>query len=281
MKRVLAILLTVAMSFAVMAGCTNQNSGSGNQTEDIVASVKKSDAIAAALPDRVKTAGKIMIGVDDSYPPMEYRDDNNALVGFDVDFGNALGKKLGVEVEWVPTAWEGIIPSLQAAKFDFILSSLSITDERKLEIGFSEPYIQGGPVIITLKENTSIKSGDDLVGKVVGAQLGTTGEDAAKSVEGVKEIKSYDKITEALQDLSAKRTEAVVADDQVGRYYIALDPEKYIVAGKMVEEPFGIGFRKDDTALIDAVQKAIDELKSEGTLSKISMKWFNSDYYKN
>jgi polar amino acid transport system substrate-binding protein len=161
-----------------------------------------------------------------------------------------------------------------------ILSAMSITDDRKKEVNFSEPYIQGGPVIVTLKGNDTIKTGDDLKGKVVGCKLGSTGEDAAKSIDGIKELKSYDKITEALQDLSAKRIEAVVADDQVGRYYIGLDPNKYVVAGKMNDEPFGIAFRKDDTELSAAVQKAINELKDEGTLSKISMNWFKEDYYK-
>jgi polar amino acid transport system substrate-binding protein len=221
-----------------------------------------------------------MVGLDDSYPPMEYRDDKNALVGFDINFGTAIGKKLGVDIQWVPTAWDGIIPSLQSSKFDMILSSLSVTDERKKTIGFSEPYITGGPVIITLKGNDSVKTGNDMVGKVIGCQLGSTGEEAAKAITGIKELKKYDKITEALQDLAAKRTEAVVADDQVGRYYIGLDPNKFMIAGKMNDEPFGIGFRKDDTALISAVQKAIDELKADGTLSQISLKWFKTDYYK-
>lgn len=280
MKKILSVLFVFMLLSSFLAGCTPA-AGKNTSPEASVNQVTKSTAAAAILPERVKSSGKIMVGVDDSYPPMEYRDDKNTLVGFDIDFGNAIGQKLGVDIEWVPTAWDGIIPSLQSSKFDMILSSLSVTDERKQQIGFSEPYIMGGPVIITLKGNDSIKTGNDLAGKVVGCQLGTTGEDAANSVAGIKELKKYDKITEALQDLAAKRTDAVVADDQVGRYYIGLDPNKFMIAGKMNDEPFGIGFRKDDTALIDAVQKAIDELKAEGTLSQISMKWFNADYYKN
>lgn len=284
-KRILSLLLFIVLTMSVISGCSGkpaagQAAASGAKTEDVVSSVQKDSSIAGALPDRIKSSGKIMIGVDDTYPPMEYRDSKNALVGFDVDFGNAIGKKLGVTIQWVSTAWDGIIPSLQSDKFDMILSSMSITDERKKEVGFSDPYIEGGPVIITLKGDNSIKTGDDLKGKSVGCQLGTTGEDAANSVGGLKELKKYDKITEALQDLAARRIQAVVADDQVGRYYINLDSQKFMVAGKMKDEPFGIAFRKDDTALNDAVQKAINELQSEGTLSKISLKWFGTDYYK-
>ncbi|HBM79984.1 MAG TPA: amino acid ABC transporter substrate-binding protein [Clostridiaceae bacterium] len=277
MKRISTFSLVIILTIAIMAGCSGKPSS--NKSIGDSDTIKKDSSIAEGLPDEIKSSGEIKIGVDDTYPPMEYRDESNALVGFDVDFGEAVGKKLGVKIKWVPTAWDGIIPSLKTGKFDIILSSLSITDERKKEIGFSEPYILGGPVIITLKGDESVKASEDLKGKIIGCQLGTTAEDAVKSIDGIKELKKYNKITEALQDLSAKRIEAVVADDQVGRYYISLDPQKFIVSGKMKEEPFGLGFRKGDTALIEAVQKAIDELKSEGTLSKISMKWFKTDYY--
>lgn len=280
MKKILMLTLAAIMTTALFAGCNKSTSTGTIPTTDVVSPVAKSDKAAALLPDKVKTAGKIVIGVDDSYPPMEFRDDKNALVGFDVDFGNAIGKKLGVTIEWLPTAWDGILVSLQSKKFDMILSSLSVTDERKKEIGFSASYIEGGPVIITKKNNSSIKSSDDFKGKVVGVQLGTTGDEAVSALSGVKEVKKYNKITEALQDLSNGRVEAVVADDQVGRYYVGLAGNKYQVVNKMTDEPFGIGFRKDDKALTDAVQKAIDELKADGTLSKISLKWFNTDVYK-
>ena len=285
MKKILLLTLTAIVATTVITGCgkkttaTNTNS-TGTAVEDVLASVKKNETLASALPDKTKTAGKISFGVDDAYPPMEYRDEKNALVGFDVDFGNAIAKKLGIKSEWVPTVWDGILPSLAAKKFDAILSSLSITDKRKLEIGFSEPYIMGGPIIITKKDNTSIKSADDLKGKIVAVQLGSTGDNAVSEISGTKEVKKYDKIPQALLDLTSGRVEAVVADDQVGRYYVGLDASKYLVAGKLNDEPFGIGFRKEDKDLTDVVQKAIDDLKADGTLSKISLKWFKTDIYK-
>jgi len=285
MKKIISIILVMITAVILFSGCSKPVETPLLKVEppiatDIISSVAKNDSIASVLPDSVKSAGKITIGVDDTYPPMEYRDDKNALVGFDVDLGNAIGKKLGVNIEWVPTAFSGILPALQAKKFDMVMSTLSITDERKKEIGFSEPYLMGGPVIVCLTGNTAIKSSDDFKGKVIGVQLGTTGEEAVNGLTGIKEVKKYDKITDALLDLAAKRTEAVVADDQVGRYYIGLDSSKYAVVGKMADEPYGIGFRKDDTVLIDTVQKAINDLKADGTLSKISLKWFNTDYYK-
>jgi polar amino acid transport system substrate-binding protein len=275
MKKLLYMSLIVAITASIFIGCSK----SSTSESDIVSSVKKSDTLASALPDDIKSAKKILIGVDDSYPPMEYRDDQNNLIGFDIDLGNAIGKKLGVEIKWTPTAWDGIIPSLTSKKFDMILSSMSINDERKKIVTFSDPYIQGGPVIVVKAGDTSIKSTADLAGKVVGVQTGSTGADAADAVKDIKEIKKYDKITQALQDLAAGRVAAVVADDQVGRYYIGLDTKKYALANKMNDEPFGIAFRQSDKALSDTVQKAFNELKSEGTLSKISQKWFKTDYY--
>jgi polar amino acid transport system substrate-binding protein len=282
MKKILLLTLSAIVATTVLTGCSSKSvsSSSNKAGEDIIASIKKNDSIAASLPEKTKSAGKIAFGVDDAYPPMEYRDEKNALVGFDIDFGNAIAKKLGLKAEWVTTAWDGILPSLKSSKFDAILSSLSITDKRKLEIGFSEPYIMGGPIIITKKDSTSIKSANDLKGKIVGVQLGSTGDNAVSEISGTKEVKKYDKIPQALLDLTSGRIEAVVADDQVGRYYVGLDASKYLVAGKLNDEPFGIGFRKEDKALADAVQKAINDLKADGTLSKISLKWFKTDYYK-
>jgi len=255
MKKFLSISLILAMTATLLVGC------------------KSSSAFD------LKTAKVISIGVDDQYPPMEYRNDKNELVGFDIDLGNAIGKKIGIDIKWTPTAWNGIIPSLKSKKFDMIISSMSINDERKKEVNFSEAYIQGGPVIVIKTGDKTIKSADDLKGKIIGAQTGSTGADAADSIKGTKEVKKYDAVTQALQDLASGRITAVVADDQVGRYYIGLDPKTYTLANKMADEPFGIAFRKSDTALKDAVQKAFNDLKADGTLSKISLKWFKTDYY--
>lgn len=283
MKKILYVTLALTLSASLFTGCSSSSSSSDSSASssntNIVESVKKSDTLSNSLPDSIKTAKAIQIGVDDSYPPMEYRDSKNDLIGFDKDLGDAIGKKLGIEIKWVPTAWDGIIPSLQSKKFDMILSSMSINDERKKEVNFSDAYIVGGPVIVVTNKEKSIKSEADLKGKIVGVQTGSTGADAAEANKDIKKVEKYDKITQALQDLAAGRVAAVVADDQVGRYYVGLDSKKYSVASKMNDEPFGIAFRKADTGLQDSVQKAFNELKSEGTLSKISKKWFKTDYY--
>lgn len=282
MKKLICISLITLISASLLVGCSKKSdntSNSQNSNTDIVASVKKSDTVAKTLPGSIKNAGKLSMGLDDSYPPMEYRDDQNKLVGFDVDLGNAICNKLGIKAQWVPTAFDGIPAALQANKFNMILSALSDTPEREKEMLFTKPYSQGGPIIVTTKANSSIKTSADFKGKVIGVQLGTTAEDALKEISTVKETRKYDKITEALQDLSNGRLDAVVADDQVGRYYTALSPDKFITTGKLHDEPLGIGFKLSDTALRDSVQAAIDDLKADGTLSKLSVKWFKTDLY--
>jgi len=261
MKKIMSIILTVTMAGALLVGC-------GQKQE-------KLNSLQA-----VQKAGKLTVGLDDSYPPMEFRDSKNDLVGFDIDLGNEIGKKLGVKTEYTATDFNGILLALTSSKFNIILSGMSITDKRKESIDFSDTYVMGGQVVAIKQGDTSIKSLEDLKGKVVACQLGSTGDSAATAMKGLKEVKKYDKITEAFQELSAKRVDAVIMDAQVGGYYVAKKPGEYEVLKDVIsEEPMGIGFKKEDKELRVAIQKALDELKTDGTLSKLSQKWFGFDAY--
>jgi polar amino acid transport system substrate-binding protein len=262
MKKFMAIIITITLAGSLLVGC-------GQKQE-------KLNSLEA-----VQKTGKLTIGLDDSYPPMEFRDSKNNLVGFDIDLGNEIGKKIGVETEYISTDFNGILLALASSKFNIILSGMSITDKRKESIDFSDTYVMGGQVVAIKKGDTSIKSLEDLKGKVVACQLGSTGDTAASAMKGLKEVKKYDKITEAFQELSSKRVDAVIMDAQVGGYYVAKKPGEYdVLKGVISEEPMGIGFKKEDKELKVAVQKALDELKSDGTLSKLSIKWFGFDAYK-
>ncbi|MBU5483844.1 ABC transporter substrate-binding protein [Clostridium sp. MSJ-11] len=265
MKKILALIGVLVISFSLLAGCTNN---------------KKQEENINSL-DKVKKEGVLLIGLNDTYPPMEFRDENNNLVGFDIDLGNELAKKIGVKAEFVKNDWKGIILSLKSKKYDMVLSTMTITEERKKEIDFSDPYIVGGQKIVVKKGNTSIKDTPDLKGKVVGVQLGTTGEMAAQKIDGIKDIKKYDGVTEAFNDLELGRLDAVIADGQVGGYYLKKRGGNLVLLdAKLSEENVGIGFRKEDKELRDEIQKAFNELKEEGTLSKLSDKWFGYDFYK-
>ncbi|MBU3175273.1 ABC transporter substrate-binding protein [Clostridium estertheticum] len=262
MKKFMSIILIVTMASVLLVGC-GQKQAKVNSLE------------------AVKASGKLTVGLDDSYPPMEFRDSKNKLVGFDVDLGDAVGKKLGVKTEYITNDFNGMVLALGSSKFNVIISAMSITDARKKSINFSDSYVMGGQVAIVKQGNTKITKIADLKGKIVSCQLGSTGDTAATAMKGLKEVKRYDKITDAYQDLSIGRVDAVVMDAQVGQYYVAKKPGQFKVLTEQIsKEPIGIGFKKQDKELQAAVQKALNELKADGTLSKISQKWFGFDAYK-
>ncbi len=238
-------------------------------------------AAADGSLDKVKAAGVLKIGVDDAFPPMEYRDEKGQIVGFDVDLANEIGRRLGVAIEWVPTAWDGVILALQSGKFDMILSSMTITEERAKRVDFSPPYIWGAQIIVVREKDKSVSSGADLAGKVVGSQLASTGEIAARKLSGIKDLKLYGKFTEAFEDLAIGRVQAVVVDEFVGRYYITKRPGVYrVLPERLSEEEVGIAFRKEDRALREAVCAALEAIRADGTYAAISKKWFGVDVSK-
>ena len=248
----------------------------------IVALVYATSAFAAGDGswERVKKAGKLVIGIDDAFPPMEFRNEKNELVGFDIDASKELGKRLGIKIEHVPTAWKGVIMSLKTKKFDIIWSGMSITAEREKEISFTKAYIMEKQVIVVKADNKKIKGLKDLgESTIVGVQLGSTSEEAlAKLNKKFKEIKKYDTNTTAFMDLKIGRIDALAVDELVGRYYLAQRPGEYAVLSEsLLSEPIGIGIRKEDISLKDKIQKTLDAMFKDGTMKKISIKWFGDD----
>lgn len=263
-KKIAMILLTVVLSAGMFAGCAQKETAKDTSLDD------------------VKKAGVIKIGLSDDFPPFEYRDSNNNLVGFDIDMANAIAEKLGVKTEFITTEFSGITLALNSDKFDMIISGLSVTPEREKEIAFAGPYLQSGQAVI-VRADSDIKTVADLKGKIVAAQLGSTGEAAARKIEGTKEVRTYDKVTEELQDLLiGGRIDAVVTDKPVAGYYIEKSSSKdqYRILDEMLtKEPMGIGLEKEDAALTAEVQKIYDGLVADGTMSKLSNKWFGYDAY--
>ncbi len=228
--------------------------------------------------ERVKAAGVLRIGVDDAFPPMEYRNEKGELIGFDVDLAKEIGKRLGVTMEWVPTAWDGVILALQSGKFDIIMSSMTITEERAKKMDFSPPYIYGAQIVVVRDQDKTINAIADLSGKVIGSQLGSTGEEAARKLEGIKDLKLYGQYTDAFTDLAIGRYQALVVDELVGRYYLTKRPGVYrVLPERLSEEAIGIAFRKEDKSLREAVCAAIEAIRADGTYAAISEKWFGID----
>ncbi|MDP4181955.1 MAG: ABC transporter substrate-binding protein [Bacillota bacterium] len=235
------------------------------------------------------TSDVLLVGVDDSYPPMEFKDsDGKTTIGFDVDVAKELGKRLGKsDVKFVSNDWTGIFSALEINKFDVIISSVSINDERQSKHSLTKPYIANKQVIVTKKSTTDIKSPDELKGKKVGVQAGTTSEDFCRdlikqSKLGDNGLATYPLVTQPFMDLDAGRIDAVVVDIVVAKYYISNNKDKYNLSWESSSsEPMALCFKKKDTDLRDKANKILDDMQADGTMKKISEKWFGEDVTKN
>jgi len=228
---------------------------------------------------QVKTAGKLVIGLDDAFPPMGYRDASGKLIGFDIDTAEQVGKRLGIKIEWQPTAWDGVIHSLNSKKFDAIWNGMTITEERAKEVAFTKPYIMDGQVAVVKFTEKRFKKLADLKSVKVGAQKGSSALSAVKKLASAPtELKEYEDNPKALLDLEAGRIDTVVIDNVTGRDFIAKRPGQFkILPGFISKEPFGVAFRKDDKELREKVQKTLDAMVKDGSMAKISRKWFAED----
>ncbi|SDE66695.1 amino acid ABC transporter substrate-binding protein [Sporomusa acidovorans] len=254
MKKVLTAILVVLMAGMLVAGCGGTD--------------KK----------------KIVVGLDDNFPPMGFRDDKNTIVGFDVDMAKEAAKRLGMEVEFKPIDWNSKEAELSGKRVDVLWNGLTITEKRKENILFTKPYMENRQIIV-VDANSPIKTKADLAGKVVGAQDGSSSIEAlekdAATMKSFKELKKFGDNVAALMDLKAGRLDAVVVDEIVGRYYIAKKPGEYtILKDNFGSEEYGVGLRKDDKELVGKLQKALDEMRKDGTSAKISQQWFGEDIVK-
>jgi len=229
--------------------------------------------------DRIKESGKLVIGLDDSFPPMGYRVADGSLVGFDVDAAQEVGKRLGLEIVWKPTVWSGVVHSLNSKMFDCIWNGMTITPERQEKVAFTKPYIMDGQIAVVRFSEKRFKTYKDLGNTIIGAQKDSSAIKAIEKMENQpKEVKEYTDNPKALLDLEAGRTDAVVIDNVAGRHAISKRIGKFkALPGNISKEPFGIAFRKADAELLGAVQKTIDEMIADGTMAKISEKWFAED----
>ena len=223
-------------------------------------------------------AKKFVFGSDATFPPMEFVDAvSKKVVGFDVDMINAIGKISGFQADVKSTAWDGIFAGLAAGDYDGVLSSVTITDERKATMDFSTPYLNAGQVIIVPKTTKNVSKPTDLAGKVVGVQISTTGDIAVGKIAGVKDKKTYDDIGLAVEDLTIGRLDAVVVDSPTAAGYV-LQNDKYkaklqIVGVPFTEEYYGIAVKKGNSNLLGLINKGLAVIMKNGTLDKLKKKW--------
>ncbi len=269
MKKIAAVAL-LALG-AALVGCSKNDSSS--------------QTAAPGAPEPTPAAvTKLVVGLDDNFPPMGFRDEKNELVGFDIDMAREAAKRMGVEVEFKPIDWSAKEAELAGKRVDALWNGLTITEERKEKIAFSAPYMENHQIVV-VPAKSEIKTKAELAGKIVGAQEGSSAVDAVKKEDAVfkslKEFKTFGDNVTALMDLSAGRLEAVVVDEVVGRYYVAKKPDEYAVLDENFgTEEYGVGLRKDDTADLDKLNKALNDMKADGTAAKIATQWFGKDIIK-
>jgi polar amino acid transport system substrate-binding protein len=220
--------------------------------------------------------GKLLMGSDTTYPPFESIEDGEA-VGFDVDVATEIAKRLGLELEVVTVAWEGIIPGLKTDKYDIIMSAMTITEERQEEIDFCDPYIDSNQSICVRNDNTDILAPENLVGKIVGVQVDTTGQFTAEEIEGITEIRKFDTILLAFEDLELGRIDAIMNDYPVNAYISKTRGNTKVVDTIMTDESYGIGVKMGNDALLEAINDAIKDMMDDGTYDEIYEEWFGTE----
>ena len=234
-----------------------------------------------------KETKKIEIGLDDEYAPMGFKDEQNQIIGFDVDLAKEAAKRLGSEVEFKAIDWNSKEAELKSGRIDIIWNGLDITPERQENMLFSDPYMDNRQIIFVKKGNVlGIMTETDLMEKRVGTQAGSTAESYIDSnaalKDGFSEFKTYGDYVSAFMDLENGRIDALVCDEIVGRYAMSKQGDKFealdVAVGPVTQ--FGIAFRKDDTELRDKVQKVFNEMVKDGTAGKISEQWFGADLLK-
>ena len=231
---------------------------------------------ATSLFSCAKKPAKITVATDATWPPMEFVDANKNIVGFDIDLVNEIAKAEGFQVEIKNTAWDGIFAGLAAGNYQVIASSVTITDERKATMDFSDPYVNAGQVLVVRKDATGINSLNNLVGKKVGAQIGTTGAIEIGKVQGV-ELKTYDEVGLAFEDLVNGNIQGVVADSPIAANFAlqnATYKDKLMIVGKpFTDEWLGFAFKKGDTKTLKLFNDGLAKVKASGKLDELQKKW--------
>ncbi|WP_405380738.1 basic amino acid ABC transporter substrate-binding protein [Phascolarctobacterium sp.] len=218
----------------------------------------------------------LRVGTEATFAPFEFQKEGSKTYdGFDMDLARAIGKQMGRKVEIVNMGFDALIPALNAGNIDLVAAGMSITDERKQAVSFSEPYYTSGLIVMVNKDNKEVKSIKDLEGKRIAVQIGTTGEKKARTVKDAK-VTAFNTNTEAAMEMKNKGVDAIINDSPVVGYYLAQGGNATaMTVGEIMEaEQYGLAVKKGNDQLLADVNKAIAELKKSGEYDKIYKTWF-------
>ncbi len=221
-----------------------------------------------------KTATSYRIATDATWAPFEsVNEQTKAIEGFDIDLLNAIAAKENIKIEYVNVAFDPLLAGVAQGQYDGAISSITITEDRKKDMLFSDPYFNAGQIVTVGKNNTAITSKDNLGGKKVGAQIGTTGAIEVGKISGAV-LKTYDDIGLAYQDLMNGQIDAVVCDNPVAMGYVGKNATKLQTVGAVfTDENYGIAVAKGKTDLLNKLNAGLKKVKDEGLITQLSTKW--------
>jgi polar amino acid transport system substrate-binding protein len=225
--------------------------------------------------------GEFILGLDDSFPPMGFRDANGQIVGFDIDVAKAVCDRLGINLKLQPINWDAKEQELNTKNIDCIWNGLTITPERQRNLLFTKPYMDNRQVLV-VRADTGLNSLSALAGKKLGLQAGSSAKDALNSAPAfeasLSAVIEFDENMTALMDLEMGGLDVVLMDEIVARYYIQQRAKNFaVLAEALSHEEYGIGFRKNDRQLMEKFQETLEAMAKDGTLAAISEQWFGED----
>ena len=270
-----SFLAAAAVSAAALAmtACGGSASSAASSVASSAASSTAASSGAAALSTVL--AGKLTMATNATFPPYEMTTDSGEIEGIDVDTAKAIAEKLGLELQVDDMEFDAALLSVQQGKADIVMAGVTVTDERKAVMDFSDSYATGIQSII-VPNDSDIASPDDLAGKKIGTQRGTTGYIYCSDDFGEDSVVAYDSGLTAVQALNNGQVDAVVIDNAPATEYVAANPGLKVLDTSYAEEDYAIGMAKG-SALEDAVNKALEELKADGTLQAIVDKYINAN----
>ena len=270
-------LAAAGLSVAALALTACGGSASSVASSTAASSVAGSAAASAGAAGDLATvvAGKLTMATNATFPPYEMTTDSGEIEGIDVDTAKAIAEKLGLELQIDDMDFDAALLSVQQGKADIVMAGVTVTDERKAVMDFSDSYATGIQSII-VPNDSDIASPDDLAGKKIGTQRGTTGYIYCSDDFGEDSVVAYDNGLTAVQALNNGQVDAVVIDNAPAKEYVAANPGLKVLDTSYAEEDYAIGMAKG-SALEDAVNKALEELKADGTLQSIVDKYINAN----
>ncbi len=289
-KKILFIMMSVLMLSLALVGCSSDDKADKDANVDVNVNEENKDEATdkdvttdkvEESTDTIMAKGKLVMGLDDGFPPMGFKDDKGEIVGFDIDLAREATKRMGLELELKSIDWNSKALLINKGDIDVIWNGFTASEDRRKQMNFTDAYLQNKQILVVAGDST-ITNKSELKDKVLGLQLGSTSQQALDkdkaTKDSLKEVRDYSDNVKALLDLKIGRVDAVLVDEVVGKYYKSQKPEDYkILEDDFGEEEYVIGVRKGEAEFLEKLNQTLKEIKEDGTEAEISKKWFNED----